>query len=89
MRTIRVNYHYEPEGWTAESPDLPRWTAFGETLQEVRDLTAESVGDLIDEEAELYERYPATGNFVIVPSSVFAGPDACSSTALKTDFVPA
>lgn len=34
---IRIRYHYDPEGaWWADSPDLERWTAAGETFEDVR-----------------------------------------------------
>lgn len=35
--TVRVRYRYEPEGWWAESDDLPGWTAVGGTFSEVRE----------------------------------------------------
>jgi len=38
MSPVRVIYHEEPEGWWAESPDVPGWSAAGETYQEVRAL---------------------------------------------------
>lgn len=90
MRMIRVNYHYEPEGWTAESPDRDSWTAFGETLQEVRELAREGLPLVLDEPVELYERFPITGTFVVVPSFQFSGTDEPSlprsSTAAKSDY---
>lgn len=55
MPTVRVIYDYEPEGWSAESPDRPRWTAFGETLEEVRDLAHEGLSFFIGEDAQLDE----------------------------------
>jgi len=42
-RKVRVFYIYEPEGWSAESPDVPSWSAAGENLDEVRELTVEAM----------------------------------------------
>lgn len=36
MKLVRIHYHFEPEGWWAESADLPGWTAAGGTFDEVR-----------------------------------------------------
>ena len=36
MRTARVIYHEEPEGWWAECPEVPGWSAAGETFDELR-----------------------------------------------------
>ncbi len=38
MKTIRIIYRYEPEGWWAKSEDLPGWTAVGSSFDEVRKL---------------------------------------------------
>jgi predicted RNase H-like HicB family nuclease len=43
LDTVRVIYHCEPEGWWAESPDVPGWTAAGATYDEVRALAGEGV----------------------------------------------
>jgi predicted RNase H-like HicB family nuclease len=43
METVRVIYHREPEGWWAESPDVPGWSAAGETYDDVRALVDEGV----------------------------------------------
>jgi predicted RNase H-like HicB family nuclease len=37
MKTARVYYHHDPDGWSAFSPDVPGYTGFGETYEEVRD----------------------------------------------------
>ena len=38
MDAVRVIYHREPEGWWAESPDIPGWYAAGESYEAVRAL---------------------------------------------------
>ena len=37
-RKVLMEYHCEPEGWWAKSPDLPGFTAAGATFAEVREL---------------------------------------------------
>ena len=44
MDKVRVIYHQEPEGWWAESPDVPGWSAAGESYGEVRALVEDGVG---------------------------------------------
>ena len=44
METVRVIYHHEPKGWWAESPDVPGWSAAGESYREVRGLVDEGIG---------------------------------------------
>lgn len=36
MRRVTVIYHWEPEGWWAESPDAPGFSAAGDSLREVQ-----------------------------------------------------
>jgi predicted RNase H-like HicB family nuclease len=43
MQMIRVIHHQEPQGWWAESPDIPEWSAAGESFVEVRRLAEEGV----------------------------------------------
>ena len=43
MKAIRVIYHREPEGWWADSPDVPGWSAAGESYDKVRALVDEGV----------------------------------------------
>lgn len=40
---VRVLYHEDPPGWSAESPDIEGWTVAGETYDEVRALVEEGV----------------------------------------------
>lgn len=48
MATIHVHYHREPEGWWADSPDVPDWTATAETLSELLPLVEEGVRFALD-----------------------------------------
>jgi predicted RNase H-like HicB family nuclease len=43
MEPIRVIYHREPEGWWAESHDVPGWSAAGATFEEVYALAEEGI----------------------------------------------
>jgi predicted RNase H-like HicB family nuclease len=51
MNEARVIYHREPEGWWAESPDLPGYSAWGEELHEVIDLVKEGVPLFLEDES--------------------------------------
>lgn len=53
MRTARVIYHQEPEGWWAESPEVPGWSAAGESFDELRGLAEEGVRFFAEEELHL------------------------------------
>lgn len=59
MRKVRIIYHVEPDGWWAESPDLPGYTAVGATFQKVRELVFEGVPDLSGEEVHIEEIMPS------------------------------
>lgn len=48
MKKARVTYHREPEGWSALSADVPGYSAFGETLGEVRGLVREGLAFFLD-----------------------------------------
>jgi len=43
MAIAHVNYHYEPGGWWAESPEYPGYSAWGANLAEVRLLAHEGL----------------------------------------------
>lgn len=43
MREIQIFMHEEPEGWWAESPQMPGWSAAAETAEELQALAAEGV----------------------------------------------
>jgi predicted RNase H-like HicB family nuclease len=50
MRTVKVIYHSEQDGWWAESPDFPGYTAVGATRAEVREHVLEGIPDMVGEE---------------------------------------
>ncbi len=55
MSEVRIRYHQEPEGWWADSPDLPGFSAAGETLEEVRELASAGVEFATNGPAEIVE----------------------------------
>lgn len=54
---VRVLYHEEPEGWWAESPDLDRWTAAGDTFEEVRLLAEEGARFVLEDDSVKVEHF--------------------------------
>lgn len=73
MRRVRVKYTVEVEGWTAESSDVENWTAFGDSLEEVRELAREALPLVLGEPVRLSEKFPITGNMAIKPLITFTG----------------
>lgn len=59
VRTARVLYRSEPEGWWAESPDVPGYTAFGRDYGEVRQMAREGLPDFVGESLEYSEEIMA------------------------------
>lgn len=57
MDTIRVLYRVEDDIWSATSPDVPRWTAVGETFEECRQLAEEGVRFALEREDLVVEHY--------------------------------
>ena len=55
--TVRVLYHEESDGWWAESPDIPRWTAFGATFDEVHQLAEEGVRFALEDDTVEVEHF--------------------------------
>lgn len=55
MRKVRIRYHYEPEGWWAESPDVPGFSAAGATFMEVRQLAFEGIEFACEEPVAIVE----------------------------------
>jgi len=60
METIRVIYHHEDGAWWAESPDVERWYAAGDTYAEVAGFAAEGIPFALGHDAEL-EHYVPVG----------------------------
>lgn len=46
--TVRVEYHYEVEGWWADSVDIEGYTAVADTLHDLRQLVKEGVPFFLD-----------------------------------------
>jgi predicted RNase H-like HicB family nuclease len=59
METIQVIYHHEGGSWWAESPDLERWSAAGETYAEVVKLAEEGAVFVLGREVEIEHFVPA------------------------------
>lgn len=59
METVRIIYHHEGGGWWAESPDIARWYAAGESYAEVAELAAEGVPFALGHDAALEHYVPA------------------------------
>ena len=59
MDTVRVIYHHESDGWWAESPDVERWYAAGDSYAEVLELAEEGVPFALGHDAELEHYVPA------------------------------
>lgn len=48
MRRITIRYHHEREGWWADSPDLPGFSAAGRDFNDLRDRTLAALGEIIE-----------------------------------------
>lgn len=57
-RRVLMEYHCEPEGWWAESPDLPGFSAAGATFQEVREQAHAGAEFYLEEPVEVEDRVP-------------------------------
>jgi predicted RNase H-like HicB family nuclease len=54
-RSYTVQYRREPEGWWAESPELPGFSAAGEDFAEVRRLAREGLQFFVGEPVAIAE----------------------------------
>ena len=59
METVRIIYHHEGGSWWAESPDVDRWYAAGDTYAEVFELAEEGIPFALGHEAKLEHLAPA------------------------------
>jgi predicted RNase H-like HicB family nuclease len=59
MESVRVIYHHEGEGWWAESPDVPGWTAVGKCYAEVLKLAEEGIPFALEREVPIEHFVPA------------------------------
>jgi predicted RNase H-like HicB family nuclease len=57
-RKVLMEYHSEPEGWWAESPELPGFTAAGATFAEVREQAHSGAEFYLQEPVEVEDRVP-------------------------------
>jgi hypothetical protein len=55
MKVVTVRYHREPEGWWAETEDLPNYTAAGATYGEVRDFVFRGLPALLNQPLDIRE----------------------------------
>lgn len=56
MRRVTVYYHHEPgEGWWADSPDLPGYSAAADSYESVRQQVTEGVPWFAGEEVIIVE----------------------------------
>lgn len=55
MRTVTVRIGSEAGSWWARSDDMPRWTAVGESLDELRRLVGEAVPIYFEPETGPFE----------------------------------
>ena len=81
MRSVRVIYRAEADGWWAESPDVPGYTAVGKDYDEVHRLAHEGLRDFAGEDLSFQET---------VFSLVSYGPPTISHSlgfSFKTRFV--
>jgi predicted RNase H-like HicB family nuclease len=69
-RKIQIHYHYEPEGWWAESPELAGFSAAGATFDEAREQAHKGAAFFADEPLEIEDRAP-----------VVSSTNACTSAA--------
>jgi predicted RNase H-like HicB family nuclease len=62
MKTVRVIYHHESDGWWAESPDVDGWSAAGKTYAEVVKLAEEGIAFALGHAPSLEHHVPAGEN---------------------------
>jgi predicted RNase H-like HicB family nuclease len=54
MRTARIVYHHEPEGWWADSPDLLGWSAAAESREDLEKLVRDGAEFFAEEPLDLF-----------------------------------
>ena len=55
---VAMDYHHEPEGWWADSDDLPGFLAAGATFDEVRELAHSGAEFYLERPVEVEDRLP-------------------------------
>lgn len=64
METVRVIYHHEDGSWWAESPDVERWYAAGDTYSEVAKLAEEGIPFALERDDVVLEHFVPVGDHV-------------------------
>jgi predicted RNase H-like HicB family nuclease len=55
MEIIPVVYHHDPEGWWADSPSVPGWSATAPSLDELRTRVEDGVRFALDRDDVIVE----------------------------------
>ncbi len=55
MRQVRIHYHRDGSDWWADSPEMPGWTAVGESLEGLRELARAGVREFAGESVAITE----------------------------------
>lgn len=64
METVRVIYHHEEGSWWAESPDVERWYAAGDSYAEVAKLAEEGIPFALERDDVVLEHFVPVGDNV-------------------------
>lgn len=64
METVRVIYHHEDGSWWAESPDVDRWYAAGDSYAEVAKLAEEGIPFALEHDDVVLEHFVPVGDNV-------------------------
>ncbi len=64
METVRVIYHHEDGSWWAESPDVDRWYAAGDSYAEVAKLAEEGIPFALERDDVVLEHFVPVGDSV-------------------------
>ena len=67
-KTAQLIYHDEPQGWWVASPDLPGYSALGESFEQVRDLVREGAPWFAEQELDLHHLVPGPRSWWTSPS---------------------
>ncbi|WP_433008642.1 type II toxin-antitoxin system HicB family antitoxin [Kribbella sp. CA-294648] len=71
MKTIRIQYHHELDGWWADSPDISGYVVVGDSLAEVRGLVKDGLPFYLEtEDIELLE---TSSSGAVVVAEISAG----------------
>jgi predicted RNase H-like HicB family nuclease len=85
VREIVVRYHHEPEGWWAESDDLPGWSAAGDTFAEVRELAYQGVPHFVGSAVAVSDDLSSVhGDLVELRGSLAAEPTSSTLGVLSS-----